>query len=68
MTTRAPIHLRAATLADLRASHPGMRILGLNYKGHEEYNRWGSSDAVRAYVAEHASWLRVVQEKTAPPT
>ena len=53
-------HHELATLAELRASHPGMRILGLNYKAHEEYNRWGSSDAVRAYVAEHASWLRVV--------
>ena len=53
-------HHELATLADLRASHPGMRILGVNYKAHEEYNRWGSSEAVRAYVSEHAPWLRVV--------
>ena len=37
-----------------------VRILGLNYKGHEDYAARGSSEAVRAFVRDHAAWLRVV--------
>jgi len=47
-------------LAGMRAAHPGARILGVNYRGHEEYAERGSPEAVRSYVAEHAPWLRVV--------
>jgi thiol-disulfide isomerase/thioredoxin len=49
-----------AVLASLRERHPRVRILGVNYKAHEEYARRGSSDAVRAYVRDSAPWLRVV--------
>jgi len=55
-------HCRAelATLDAIRASHPQLRILGVNYKGHEEYDHRGNAAAVRAYVAANAAWLRVV--------
>jgi len=53
-------HDELAILDHLRASHRSLRILGLNYKGHEEYDHKGSSADVRRYVAEHAPWLRVV--------
>ncbi|MBX3162536.1 MAG: TlpA family protein disulfide reductase [Deltaproteobacteria bacterium] len=47
-------------LGELRARHTGVRILGVNYVGHEEYKGRGNALAVRAYLAEHAPWLRVV--------
>lgn len=47
-------------IGTLRAAHPRLRVLGVNYKAHEEYARRGSSDAVRAFVAASAPWLRVV--------
>jgi len=55
-------HCRAQLreLAQVRDAHPDARILGLNYKAHEEYDGRGSSDTVRAYVRAHAPWLRVV--------
>jgi thiol-disulfide isomerase/thioredoxin len=46
------------TLAKLR--RPALQILGLNYRGHEEYDGRGNADAVRRYVATNAPWLRVV--------
>jgi len=49
-----------ATLDALRAAHPQLRILGVNYKGHEEYDHRGNAGAVRAYVLANAPWLRVV--------
>jgi thiol-disulfide isomerase/thioredoxin len=49
-----------AVLDNLRAAHPKLRILGVNYKGHEEYDHLGSSDALITYVAANAPWLRVV--------
>jgi thiol-disulfide isomerase/thioredoxin len=54
-------HCRAelAELDAVRAAHPNVRILGVNYKGHEDYDNRGSSDAVRAFAA-HTPWLRVV--------
>jgi thiol-disulfide isomerase/thioredoxin len=47
-------------IASLREQHPRVRMLGINYKAHEEYANRGSSDAVRAYIAASAPWLRVV--------
>lgn len=47
-------------IAALRASHPRLRVLGVNYKAHEEYADRGSAEAVRAYLASSAPWLRVV--------
>jgi thiol-disulfide isomerase/thioredoxin len=44
----------------LRAAHPKLRILGVNYKAHEEYAARGSDAAMRAYLAANAPWLRVV--------
>lgn len=38
----------------------GVRILGINYKGHEDYKARGSSEAVRGFVHDQAAWLRVV--------
>lgn len=47
-------------LAELATLGDGVRVLGVNYRGHEEYDHRGDSAAVRRYVAEHAPWLRVV--------
>ena len=44
----------------IRARHPGLRALGVNYRPHEEYDNLGDSYRVRAYVAAHAPWLIVV--------
>ena len=54
-------HCRAelAEIDAVRAAHPNVRILGVNYKGHEDYDNRGSSEAVRAFAA-HTPWLRVV--------
>lgn len=56
------VHCRSelATLDALRAAHPQLRILGVNYRAHEEYDHRGNAEAVRAYVAANAPWLRVV--------
>jgi thiol-disulfide isomerase/thioredoxin len=43
----------------VRASHPDVRWLGINYKGHEEYDQRGSSEAIRA-LATTIPWLRIV--------
>jgi thiol-disulfide isomerase/thioredoxin len=53
-------HEQLARLDAWRATHPAVRILGVNYKGHEEYDHLGSAIAVRRFVADHAPWLRVV--------
>ena len=53
-------HDELRVLAGVRAAHPTVRILGLNYRGHEAYDHRGNADAVRAYVAAHAPWLRVI--------
>lgn len=47
-------------LAALREARPDVRILGVNYRAHEEYDGRGDAAAVRAFVAERAPWLRVV--------
>jgi thiol-disulfide isomerase/thioredoxin len=53
-------HRELDVIAQLRPSYPSLRVLGVNYKGHEEYNGRGNSEAVRRYVGEKAPWLRVV--------
>lgn len=55
-------HCRAQLdqLAQIRARHPLTRIVGVNYKGHEEYDNRGNAEKLRAYAGEHAPWLRVV--------
>ena len=53
-------HDELAILDHLRGAHPRLRVLGLNYKGHEEYDHLGGAQEVRRYRAEHAPWLRVV--------
>lgn len=53
-------HKELAEIDAVRATNPTLRVLGLNYRGHEEYDHRGNAQAVRRYVAEHASWLRVV--------
>ena len=47
-------------LAALAAGHPEVRVLGINYRAHEEYDGRGDAAAVRAFVAAEAPWLRVV--------
>ena len=47
-------------LAELHVRRPDVRILGINYRAHEEYDGRGDAIAVRAFVAERAPWLRVV--------
>jgi thiol-disulfide isomerase/thioredoxin len=55
-------HCRAQLdlLAEIHAADPNTRILGVNYKGHEEYDNRGNPERLRAYVAEQVPWLRVV--------
>lgn len=43
----------------VRAQHPGVRWLALNYKAHEEYDNRGDALAIRALASE-TPWLRVV--------
>lgn len=49
-----------AQLDALRPRYPHARILGVNYKPHEEYDNRGSPVQLRAYVDAHVPWLRVV--------
>jgi thiol-disulfide isomerase/thioredoxin len=53
-------HDEIAVLDTLRGAHPAMRVIGVNYRGHEEYDRRGDSEAVRNYVRNFAPWMRVV--------
>lgn len=53
-------HDALARLAALRAARPDLRVLGVNYRGHETYEQRGGPAAVRRLVAERAPWLRVV--------
>jgi thiol-disulfide isomerase/thioredoxin len=53
-------HTELAILDELRAKHAEMRVVGVNYVGHEEYKGRGNPIALRAYLAKHAPWLRVV--------
>jgi thiol-disulfide isomerase/thioredoxin len=53
-------HDEIAVLDQLRMMHPGLRVLGVNYRGHEEYDARGSSAQVRSYVRNFAPWMRVV--------
>lgn len=53
-------HEELDILTKLRPAFPSLRVLGINYKGHEEYGKRGNADAVKQYVAKHAPWLRVV--------
>ncbi|HTJ41245.1 MAG TPA: TlpA disulfide reductase family protein [Kofleriaceae bacterium] len=53
-------HEEIATLDALRARHPGLRVIGVNYRGHEEYDARGNAEAVRNYVRDFAPWMRVV--------
>lgn len=43
----------------VRAQHPHVRWLAVNYKEHEEYDQRGNADAIRA-LARKVPWLRVV--------
>ena len=47
-------------LAALLDERPDLRMLGINYRAHEEYDGRGDAAAVRALVASDAPWLRVV--------
>lgn len=37
-----------------------VRILGINYKGHEDYGNRGGPAAIRAFAHDTAPWLRIV--------
>jgi thiol-disulfide isomerase/thioredoxin len=43
---------------DAIRSHP-VRLIGVNYRGHEEYDHRGNSVAIRAF-AQGTPWLRIV--------
>lgn len=49
-----------AALLATRVDRADVRVIGVNFRQHEEYDDRGDSDAVRAFIAEHAPWLRVV--------
>ncbi len=53
-------HDQLALLGELLAGRDDLRVIGVNFKSHEEYDQRGDSAAVRAYVAQVAPWLRVV--------
>ena len=53
-------HTHLAELDAVRRAHPRTRIVGVSYRGHEEYDGRGNPAALRAYVAARAPWLRVV--------
>ncbi len=53
-------HDEIQLLDALRAAHPGLRVIGLNYRGHEEYDARGNAAAVRNYRRHFAPWMRVV--------
>jgi thiol-disulfide isomerase/thioredoxin len=48
-----------AMFEQLRASHPDVRWLGVNYKQHEEYDQRGNAESIRA-LAHEVPWLRIV--------
>ena len=52
-------HQELAVLNELQQVYH-FRLLGLNYRGHEEYAGRGSPAALTAYLAANAPWLRVV--------
>lgn len=43
----------------LRATHPRVRWIGINYKHHEEYAERGDAGSIRALAAT-VPWLRIV--------
>lgn len=47
-------------IAALKERHPSVRVLGINYRAHEEYGGRGGPIEVRAFVSDQAPWLRVV--------
>jgi hypothetical protein len=47
-----------AVIESMRAKHPALRIVGVSYKAHEEYDHRGNPAALRAYASAHA-WLRI---------
>lgn len=49
-----------AQLAEVIDGRDDVRVLGVNFLHHEEYDDRGDSSAVRAYLAESAPWLQVV--------
>jgi thiol-disulfide isomerase/thioredoxin len=48
-----------AELPELGAMRTRARIVAVNYRGHEEYDHRGNSEAIRAF-AHTTPWLRVV--------
>jgi hypothetical protein len=47
-------------LAEVIEGRDDVRVLGINFLHHEEYDDRGDSEAVRDYVAAEAPWLQVV--------
>ena len=56
-------HCRAelAEIATLRATHPELRVIGVDYWAQEGYDHRGSSTALRAFVTASVPWLEVVE-------
>jgi thiol-disulfide isomerase/thioredoxin len=49
-----------AQLAEVIDGRDDVRVVGINFLHHEEYDDRGDSQAVRAYLAGEAPWLQVV--------
>ncbi len=47
-------------LAELLTQRDDARVVGVNFRHHEEYDGRGDSAAVRAFVAERAPFMRVI--------
>ena len=52
-------HDEVAIVAKLRARHPGLRVLAVDYVAFEEFANRGNLEALRAFAAA-TPWLRVV--------
>jgi thiol-disulfide isomerase/thioredoxin len=48
-----------ATLDTLRKLHPTLRIIGVSYHSHENYDHRGNPEALKRYAGNH-SWLPIV--------
>ncbi len=48
-----------ATLDTLRKLHPDLRIIGVSYHEHENYDHRGNPEALKRYAGNH-SWLPIV--------
>lgn len=47
-------------LEELLSRRQDVRVIGVSFRHHEEYDQRGDSAAVRAFVRDQAPWMRVI--------